>query len=772
MTARAMTRAGGDDARASAARDRRVAWVAAVAAWIVVAAFVAGKAARDAILLASFDVAHLPVFVGIASALSLPIVIGAGRVMGRIGPGRLMAICHVGSAALLVVEWLALARWPAPAAVAVFFQISALGALLVSGFWSIVNERFDARAAKHHIARIGMAATLGGIAGGVIAERTAVLLSTDKLLLVLAGLHLAAALALRLLGTGARRALDARTGRGRGRALRVIARSSLLRNLAVVVVLGAIAGSLLDFVLKAQIAGSSNGVLRSLALYYTVTNVVTAVVQIVFGGALIARLGVPRSIAALPLAVVSFGTAALAVPAMWTAAIARGAEAVTRNSVYRLAYELLYAPLPEHHKRPTKVVLDVGAERIGDLIGAQLVGAVIYLAASPWLVLQGAAIGVAALALVFAARLPGSYRKALEQQLLVRAPSEPPAATPAWQSLAHMPALNETGDLTAMSLLFRADGAAVSAPAGQRRGSPDAAVDLVAQTPADRLAELRSGQPARVRSALDEPLDREHVPDAIALIAWDEVAPAALAALTRIAPRSSDLLVAALLDRDSEFAVRRRLPGVLVAGDPAVAVPGLWRGLGDPRFEVRYRSGAALAQLVAAGHAHGIAADDVFAAVHREIAIDLRVWQSHRLLDAPGDDAVHRVLARRSSAGLVHVFTLLGLALPAAPLRVALQAVQAGDRALRATALEYLESVLPPEIRTHLWPFLEVERAAPPAVRSRTEVLAALVRSHPSIRSDLAGAERPIRPRNVPSLRQLNADWTRAAAIQRTSHSS
>src|SRR6185503_12104043 len=199
MMARAMTRAGGDDARASAARDRRVAWVAAVAAWIVVAAFVAGKAARDAILLASFDVAHLPVFVGIASALSLPIVIGAGRVMARIGPGRLMAICHVGSAALLVVEWLALARWPAPAAVAVFFQLSALGALLVSGFWSIVNERFDARAAKHHIARIGMAATLGGIAGGVIAERTAVLLSTDKLLLVLAGLHLAAALALRVL---------------------------------------------------------------------------------------------------------------------------------------------------------------------------------------------------------------------------------------------------------------------------------------------------------------------------------------------------------------------------------------------------------------------------------------------------------------------------------------------------------------------------------------------------------------------------------------------
>ncbi|MGH2900794.1 MAG: hypothetical protein ACRDMZ_19110, partial [Solirubrobacteraceae bacterium] len=446
---------------------------------------------------------------------------------------------------------------------------------------------------------------------------------------------------------------------------------------------------MLDFVLKARIAGSSSGVLRSLALYYTVTNILTAVVQIAFGGPLIARLGVPRSIAALPLAVTAFGAAALVVPTLLTAAIARGAEAVTRNSVYRLAYELLYAPLPEHHKRPTKVMLDVGAERIGDLLGAQLVGAVMYAAVSPWVVLQVAAVAAAALALVFATRLPRAYRKALEYQLL-RAPSKPVPAPAAWQSLADLPILNETGDLTAMSmsLLRRADTV---------DDSPSEAPAPVAPA-IDPLVELRSGDAVRVRRALEQPLGRAHVPDAIALIAWDDVAPAALAALTRIAPSCTDLLVAALVDRDSEFTVRRRLPGILVAGDPALAIPGLWRGLDDPRFEVRYRCGAALARLVAAGHAHGIAAADVLWAVQREISVDLRVWQSHRLLDTPGDEAVQRVLARRSSAGLAHVFTLLGFALPAEPLRVALQAIDTGDRAMRATALEYVESVLPAEI--------------------------------------------------------------------------
>ena len=775
-------------AQASARDLRRAARIATVTALVVVASFVAGKAARDAILLSRFDVTRLPIFVGAASALSLPVVLLAGRLMARIGPGRLMPIGNAASAALLVVEWLMLARWPGPAAVAMFFHISAVGAVLVSGFWSIINERFDARTARRHIGRIGMGATLGGIAGGVIAERAAVLLSADKLLLVLAGLQLATAVALLTLGGGATRPVDAAAAGDRaGPALKLIARSGLLRNLALVVVLGAIAGTLLDFAFKARIAGSANGLLRSLAVYYTVTNLLTAVVQLALGGALIGRLGVPRSIAVLPLTVTAFGIAALAIPTMLATAVARGAEAVTRNSVYRAAYELLYAPLPEHHKRPTKVMLDVGAERVGDLIGSQLVGALVYLVAAPRLSLQVAAIVAGALALIAALRLPRSYRQALEHRLLLRAPSEPGPSHPAWASMTGPPVLSDAGDLTALSLL-RIPTALPPRLAALDPKRP-AEVDPIAA----RLADLRSGDVARVRRALGEPLGRELVPQAIALLAWRDAADAATAALTAIAPRATDLLVDGLLDPGNPFAVRRRLPGILAAGDPAPAIRGLWRGLGDPRFEVRYRCGAALARL-AADPAYGVAAAaEVFAAVEREISIDLRVWQSHRLLDATGDDALQRVLARRSSTGLEHVFTLLGLVLPAEPLRIALQAIHADDPSLRGTALEYLESVLPGEIRARLWPFLEIEldgaRAGGP-LRSRAEIVAALELSHPSIRADLhalvqraAAAEGPrpslrdlharavIRPRKPLSRQRFNTDWTRPARIQRTSHS-
>jgi len=123
-------------------------------------------------LLARFDIKMLPLFIAISAVTSLPVILVAGRLMVRWGPARLIPVVNVVSAALAVVEWLLLQRYPRFGAVMAYFHFSIAGAVLVSGFWSIVNERFDVRSAKRHIGRIGMGATLGGILGGLIAERT------------------------------------------------------------------------------------------------------------------------------------------------------------------------------------------------------------------------------------------------------------------------------------------------------------------------------------------------------------------------------------------------------------------------------------------------------------------------------------------------------------------------------------------------------------------------------------------------------------------------
>ena len=99
----------------------------------------------------------------------------------------------------------------------------------------------------------------------------------------------------------------------------------------------------------------------------------------------------------------------------------------------------------------------------------------------------------------------------------------------------------------------------------------------------------------------------------------------------------------------------------------------------------------------------------MFAIVLREVTVGRPVWESRRLLDARrGEDTpVDAFVRDRAGASLAHVFTLLSLVLPQEPLQIAFRSLQTDDEQLQGTALEYLESVLPAQIRFRLWPFLE-----------------------------------------------------------------
>jgi len=130
----------------------------------------------------------------------------------------------------------------------------------------------------------------------------------------------------------------------------------------------------------------------------------------------------------------------------------------------------------------------------------------------------------------------------------------------------------------------------------------------------------------------------------------------------------------------------------------------------------------------------------VFAIVLRETRVDRGVWESQRLLDqlqdAEDDAFVDDYVRARSNRSLQHVFTVLSLALDKRPLRVAFQGLHTNDPMLRGTALEYLESALPPDIRDSLWPFLE-DRRSERTTRKREDILDALLNSHASIQINL-----------------------------------
>lgn len=735
------------------ARDdtRRKALFAAACAALTISGQIAGKAARDAIFLGQFHVTKLPALLVVSSIISIGAAVAIARAMAWRSPARLIPRINIASAALLLVEWWLLRHIPGPAAIAVYIHQSVLGAILVSGFWSVIGETFDPRTARRVMGTVGAGATLGGIIGAVIAERAAVVLGTNGVLPVLAVVQLAAAWGLVVLAGPAAPspapAAAAAAPPAVADTLRNVVRVALLRQLATLVVLGTIAAAMLDYVFKARASAAFSGadLLRFFAAFYGGVGVITALVQWTVGRVALERWGVARTIGALPAAVAAFGAAALAIPGLASTVAARASENALRNSLYRQAYEALYTPLPSRERRSTKTVVDVGVERVGDALGGALVALALLAGAAAAFVLLAGAVALSLAGVWVAGRVQASYVDALERGLRARAIELD---------------LDEVRDRTGRTLvetMHRVIPLESSVGALPRVPGPPAEPPPARAAPAEldpvlaRAAALRSGDAARVRAALaGTPLPAALAAHAIPLLAWDDVAGEATRALSTIAPRVVGQLVDALLDADEEFAVRRRLPRVLATANGPRAGQGLLMGLADRRFEVRFRCARALARLHHREPDLAIDDERVFAAVQRELAVDEQTWKhlsvldEDRDVDASGDTPlVAEVLRDRADRGLEHVFTLLALVLPAEPIRIAFRALHTADKGLRGTALEYLEQVLPAPVREKLWPRIEAEALPRPEPRPRAQVVSALLESRAAVNMSLEALRRP-----------------------------
>jgi hypothetical protein len=679
---------------------------------------VGGRATRDALFLSNHRVTDLPPMVAVAAAMSLVAAVLAAKAMGRWGPGRFLPALFAMSATLLLLEAGLLRVRPGLASILYYIHFNAMGALLVSSFYSLVNERFDPRSAKRAISRIGAGGGVGGVAGGLLAA----LLSVAHMLPMLAIVHVACAALMLAVGTS-------RSHYGTGPAdllaagpVRTLIRSPYLQTLAAVVLLATLSEGLLDQVFKTAAArryGSGPDLLQMFALFYTCTNVLGVALTAGLGRRALERLGLARTVGILPWTVAVGGAAAIAWPRFASAMIAKGCEAIVRNSLYRSGYELLFTPVPPGEKRAVKALLDIGAVRIGDMAAAGLVQlALLVWAAQALPLMLVMAIACAAAGIMLTLTIHSGYVATLERNLLNRAVQLD---------------MDEVADATTRFTL--AHTAAFPVPAALGGLMENAAPGTPIPPPPDpvlaRLAALRSRNPARVQAALRaDVLEPEHVAQAITLLAWDAVSPVAAEALAGTARRHTGQLVDALLDPEADFAVRRRIAAPLAQARNQRAMDGLLAGLHDQRFEVRFRCGRALNRLRIDAPELTIDPERVYAAVLREAAVDRQVWESQRLLERDDDPPPLDVaLKDRASRSLEHVFTVLALVLPRQPLQIAFRGLHTDDPQLRGTALEYLETALPPKVRATLWPFLGDSPARARRQRPSEQVVAELIGS-------------------------------------------
>lgn len=713
---------------------------------------VAGKAARDALFLSSFSVSALPPVMATGSVLSLVAALWLSRLLARHSPAVVLPILFASSMCGLVIEWAIGQVSPAATAIAVFLHIAVFGPLLISAFWSLINERFDPHSARRAVGRIALGGTIGGVLGALIAWRVATLVALPTLILLLAGVQGASLVGTLLLRARTPpRAVDGNAAKprqpGGESAITLLRREPYLRDIALLVALVAAISGVLDFLFSRQAAATyAKGpeLLMFFSMFWLAVAVMSLLIQVLLGQRALGKLGIAANIAILPAVVITGGIVGLAAPGFMTTSALRGAEAVQRNTLYRSAYELLYTPLSEAHKRSVKAQIDIGCDRLGTIAAAGLVMVVLAISTSGAATsLMAIAVALGLLTLPVARDLHAGYVIALEHGL------RDGATKLSLPSLAGKGTSHEQSaeDREREALIQRVEllrpRHAPSSPAGEALGARPAGAGPAWNALQDPESFLFDGRPllvgdvsavARELRALPVETTTPATAFLILLLAHKQLHAEALDALCRAAPTATGQLTDALLDPAMDFVVRRRIPSALGSCASQRAADGLLLGLADERFEVRYACGRALSKIADASPGVVISRHKIVQAILIEVdrkapgiaASDFESDPSD-IVEASG--VVDDVLARdRVDRTLEHVFTVIGLHLEREPMRMAYRALRHPDVRHRGTALEYLQTILPKDIRDAVWPL--VGALAPlPAARTAREILEDLLRA-------------------------------------------
>ncbi len=696
----------------------------------------AGKAVRDGYFLTSFSPSRLPEMVAAAAACSLLASLAASSILPRSSPARLLPGAFLMSGLLQVGEWFLLLTQPRAAAVIVYLHMFAGGALLFSGFWALLSEEFDPREAKTKIGRVAAAGTAGGLAGGLVAERVVAWFRAESLLLLLSLVHLSCGFLLWRILRESAEPKAARTSRPQpSSSPQAPARDvRYLATLAAMVLIGSLSAALLDFAFKFSASGTFGkgpALVRFFALFYTGVSLLTLLLQSLVSRRALETAGLGRTMAALPTTVIGGGLLSMVFPGINLISTARAAESSVRSSLFRAGYEVCFNPLPLSEKRRMKPIIDVGAERLGDLAGSAIVKLILIFASGPpssWILAVACAMGGGGVVLARVA--DRAYVRALARSLLHRGAELD---------------LDASLDLTTRTVLAQGglrdleSSSHLSAPLGAKVPAIHREDPVLFQ-----LACLRSRDSGTVRAALDA-ADSAHpliAAQLVLLLGSPDLGAEALARLQPVAERFVGLLCDQLRDPSQDFEVRRRIPGLLADVQGQQAVDGLLAGLNDERFEVRCRCSRSLLRLKRAKPELRLDHESILTAVDRELTAGkiFREGQSLGEIDSQtlDKDWLDEFLKERAHTGLEHVFTLLALVYPQGPLLVAFRALHVEDRQLRGTALEYLDSILPENTRQLLWQVVG-EQPAGGEARHNEAVLDDLMKASATVMIKLKG---------------------------------
>jgi hypothetical protein len=697
-----------------------------LAAAMMMAQQIGGKAARDGLFLLHFGPRALPAMIAGAAAFSVVLSLVNGRLLTRIVPRLMLPWAFGLSGAAQIVEWWLLGIRPELAVVLIYLHMAGLGVILLSSFWSMLNEEFDPREAKRRFGQIAAGGTIGGLVGGLAAERTVAWFGAPALMLGLGGLHLLCSGFLTFLtrSSGATLSRIETVPQEQG-GHSAIPRSALLTTLAGTVLLGSIGVALLDYVFKVYATesfGRGHDLLRFFAFFHTGVSLLSFVFQSFGTKLFLEKFGLGVTVSALPATLLGGSVVSLVAPGMVVLAAARAVEAAVRGSLFRAGYETCYTPVPASEKRLAKSFIDVASERGGDALGAGIVMLCLKLAdhsAPSWILGIASLVGVGSL--ILCSSLHRTYVQALARSLVKREVQLNPD--------------DSDLDLTTRSLVMQS----AIIPVSVRQTQPEGTKSPVQEDPVlKKLQELRSSDPFIVQYALGtcnvaDPLIATQV---CLLLGRNEYAVLANTLLQKSAGQVLGQLTDMMANPELSVSVRRRIPRIIGSVPGQRAADALLAGLEDSRFEVRMQCSRALAKAASRVPRPVISTQMVMAAVDRELSIGKVLWESHRRQQedpsAFGVECLDDLLADKAHGSLEYVFTLLSLIHERTPLMAAFRSLHVEDNHLRGTALEYLEGILPVNTREMLWEIIQ-ERPSKAPDREAGKVMEELMSSSETV---------------------------------------
>lgn len=376
------------------------------------------ETARDALFLDRLPVEQLPLAYLAIAALAL-VVSKGNQWATALFPRRRLLSLSLAVGGLVTAGFYGITVDHSPLVLGSLYVWSGLTAtVVVVQFWLQLADVLDVGQAKRLFSLIAAGGVFGATIGSASASLLLEVLDPRQLLLV-AGLIFVLA---GLLPFGFTRgpAEEATPRRRRGAAsprrmgLGEMARDPYLRRLFVMVLVGALLVTGVDYLFKAKVVAEAENQGWNLGVflgrYYAVLNLASLLVQLFVAPRLLSAVGVNRALLLMPILMlmgsVGFALTIGLVPAL----ILKGTDGALRHSVHRTASEILYLPLPRHTRDRFKAFAEAVGQRGGQALASLIILGITYVTPDA----QFIAFGLVGLALVFVVTMWGMEPHYLE----------------------------------------------------------------------------------------------------------------------------------------------------------------------------------------------------------------------------------------------------------------------------------------------------------------------------------------------------------------------